>query len=60
MGIAAFEFDAQAIGHILEFKRREIRLPGPRAQAGELRDDHPDGVIALRSGIGEGLQGSVG
>src|SRR5690606_39011417 len=32
-----FQLDAQRIGHVFELQRGEVRLPGLRAQAGELR-----------------------
>ena len=32
------EFDAQPIGHVLQFQRGEIRLAGLWAQTGEFRD----------------------
>src|SRR5262245_36133919 len=50
------QLHAGGIGHVLDLERGEIRLPGARAQAGELRDRHPDGVVALALRIGEGLE----
>src|SRR5215467_5853180 len=51
-----FELDALAVGHVLQIERREVRLPGARAQAGELRDVHADRVVALDFGVGESLE----
>src|SRR4029453_9484030 len=50
------ELHAGRIRNILEFECRKIRLSGARAQARELRDRHPDRVIALALRVGECLE----
>src|ERR1700752_1852683 len=42
-----FELDAAPVRYVLEIERREVRLSGARAQAGDLREMHADGVVAL-------------
>ena len=51
--LQGFELHAQTIGHVLEFERGEVGLPGLRTQARELRDRHANGVIARRRRINE-------
>jgi len=41
-----FQLDTEGIWHIIEGQRREIRLPGLGAQAGEFRDANSDRVVA--------------
>src|SRR5512138_427428 len=50
------QLDAQAIGHVIENQRGEIRLSGHRTDAGELRNFHVDPVVAIARGIGERLE----
>ena len=50
------QLDAGAVGHVFEVQGREVRLPGLRAQAGELGKTHADGIIPIRLRIGECLQ----
>ena len=54
--LQGFQLHAQPVGDIFELQRREIRLAGFRAQAGELRNLHADGVVALGRRIGKGLE----
>jgi hypothetical protein len=51
-----FQLDTQPVGNVFELERREIRLAGFWAQAGEFRQRHADGVVALRCGIREGFE----
>src|SRR5580658_4144376 len=50
------ELHAQLIGHVLDIERGEVRLPGARAQAGELGDLHADRVVARGRRVAEGFQ----
>src|SRR5207245_9541374 len=52
----AFQFHALSVRDIVEKKRCEVRLSGLRAQAGELRDLHPDQIVATRARIGKTLK----
>ena len=45
------QFNAPQVRHVLEFQRGEVGLAGFRAQAAELRDAHPDGVVPPGCGI---------
>src|SRR5580704_1226671 len=51
-----FELDAQLVGHVFEIERREIRLPGARAQAGEFRNLHANRVVGASVRIGKSLE----
>ena len=53
------QLHTQPVGNIFELQGREVRLAGFRAQAGELRDLHPDGVVALGRGIGKSFEISL-
>src|SRR5262245_7831021 len=50
------QLDATLAGSVRERDRAEVGLSGFRTEAGELRTDDINGVIATRSGIGEGFQ----
>jgi hypothetical protein len=52
-----FQFHAALIGDIFEFQRGEVGLSRFRAQAGELRNGHPDRVVALGRGVGKDFEG---
>ena len=54
--LQALQFDALLVGDVVEDQRREIRLAGFGAQAGEFRDLHMDMVVALRVRVREGFQ----
>ncbi len=49
--LQGFQLDAEPVCDIFELQGGEIRLAGFRAQAGELRNLHPDGVVPLGRGI---------
>ena len=55
IGLQGLQLHAQPVGDVLELESREIRLAGFRAQAGELRNLHPDRVVALGRRIRKGL-----
>ena len=50
------QLHAGLAGHVAERDGAEVRLAGLGAQAGELRTDDFDGVIAPRMGVGKGFQ----
>src|SRR5579863_488653 len=50
------ELHAQLVGHVLDIERGEVRLPGARAQAGELGDLHANRVVARGRRVGERLE----
>src|SRR5438445_13534009 len=54
--LEAFQLHALAVRHVVEKQRREVRLPGSRAQAGELRDLHTDQIVVARAWIGKTLK----
>src|SRR5262249_3977432 len=45
--LPGFELDAERVGHVFDADSGEVRLPGLRAEAGELRAVEADDVIAL-------------
>src|SRR5579859_2880970 len=51
-----FQLDAKLVGHVVEQERREVRLAGHRANAGELRDLHVDPVVTPARWIRKSLQ----
>jgi hypothetical protein len=55
--LQGLQLDAALVGHVLELERREIRLSGLRAQAGEFRDRHANRVVAFRRRIRETFRG---
>ena len=54
--LQALQLDAQLVGHDVDREVREVRLPGQRAQAGELGQLEADQVVALRRRVREDLQ----
>ena len=50
------QLDARGVGHVLEVQRREIRLTCLRTETGELRNPHPDRVVAIRVRVRKGLE----
>src|SRR5581483_963962 len=54
--LEGFQLHAQAVSDVFELESREIRLAGLRTQARELRNLHPDGVVALGRWIGKSLE----
>src|SRR5262249_22016770 len=50
------ELDAKFVGHEADADRREIRLAGARADAGELGAFHADLVVPPRPRVGKSLQ----
>ena len=55
----ALEFDALAVGDVIENQGGEIRLPGLWTQAGKLRYFHVNPIVALRARIWESVNGVV-
>src|SRR5215469_15650684 len=54
-----FRFHPPAAGHIIDDKRREIRLAGNGADRGEFWKGEARDIIAVRMGIGHAVQHSV-
>ena len=51
-----FQFQALALGNIVQHQVRKIRLAGQGAKAGKFRNLHMDQVVASGTGIVEGAQ----
>lgn len=55
-----FQFDTKLMGDVLQVNRREVWLTSFRADRCELGAGVNDRVVAMRSWVGEGLDGSHG
>ena len=54
--LEVFQFQALALGNIVEYQARKIRLPGQGTKASKFRNFHMDQVVASRAGIVKGAQ----
>lgn len=56
VSLQAFQFNAQAVGHVFNQQVGEVGLAGQRAQAGEFGDVDTHGIIPARFGVVESLK----